>query len=125
MFKKHTVLLHEKYKKGKHNKKHQRETTFKLKTERLIILRNLKLMLVFRFHELPGYSWHGALVFVLLVMAKLSSFTSFGFSFQEKKFLFSSLPSCSHLKMRRKEPHMPNVCVLLSSVITSVSEGGA
>lgn len=59
------------------------------------------------------------------VRAKLSLFASSDFPFQEKKFAFSSLPSRLHLKMGRKELHMTGVCVLLFSLISSVSEGGA
>lgn len=90
-----------------------------IEAERLVVLRNSTVMLVFRFYELPWYLPMVIWVHVLLLMAKLSSSTSFGFSFQEEKFEFYILPSYTHLTM------WIDGCVLLPNLIGSVGEGGA
>lgn len=100
-----------------------KKPTFKLKAEGLIILRNLKLMLVFRFHDLPWYSCCGTMVLVLLVMAKLSSFYLFWFLFsREKGCIFQS---AKFLTLEDDEGATYAKCMRFTFQFNCVSEGGA
>lgn len=97
--------------------------TFKLKAERIVILRNIKLTLVFIFHELPLYP---SVLFWFLPCWSWQSCPHLPLSmslFKRKSLHFSKLLALEDEK--EGATYTKCTCFTFHFVIMSVTEGGA